>query len=215
VIALAHGVGAAVSLGELAWPGAPPLPIEHALAQLHPDERDHARTLTPVRARDFAAGRLALHLALADAGLVHDAAILSDDRGAPALFGDALGSISHKRGLAVAIAARAAGGERIGVDIEVAAPSKVDLAPRILTDAERASLPSGDRLAVTLRFALKEAVYKAIDPFLRRYVGFREVAVWPEHSHVRVDAPGLGVDVEAAWVEIGGLFVCSARATAR
>ena len=137
-------------------------------------------------------------------------AILPDDRGAPTLPPGWVGSISHKRGLAVALAAPARAGERIGVDVEVRRPPRLDLAPRILTEAERAAIadlePHARGLAVALRFSLKEAIYKSIDPFLRRYVGFREVAVFPEDGVARVERelgfgqhgavePGLAVDV--------------------
>ena len=51
----------------------------------------------------------------------------------------------------------------------------------MLTEAEQAeiaSLAERDRAReVTVRFSAKEAIYKAIDPFVRRYVGFQEVEV--------------------------------------
>jgi hypothetical protein len=55
----------------------------------------------------------------------------------------------------------------------------VDVARRVLTDAERAALdgltPEERDRTVRVAFALKEAIYKSIDPVCRRYVGFKEV----------------------------------------
>ena len=66
-------------------------------------------------------------------------------------------------------------------------------------------------------FALKEAVYKAIDPFLRRHVGFLEVAVWPAaDGHAVVEAaPAWGLEVEAWWQRRGDHVLCTARARRR
>jgi phosphopantetheine--protein transferase-like protein len=217
---LPHGMVAAVAVGDLplTLPGLAALEIPTALSGLHPDEAAHAITLAPARQRDWIAGRLALRGALGSAGLACEAPVLIDDRGAPALTGGAVGSISHKRGLAVALAAPADGNARVGIDIELLGAARLDVSARVLTDPERASIASlsaEDRArAVTLRFALKEAIYKAIDPFLRRYVGFREVEVWPEEGRARVDTGALAVAIDAAWIQIGDVVICSARATA-
>ena len=57
-------------------------------------------------------------------------------------------------------------------------------------------------------FAIKEAIYKAIDPIVRRYVGFTEVELDVEDDgSVRVtvlDLARLPVDVEAWWREHDG-----------
>jgi 4'-phosphopantetheinyl transferase EntD len=127
-------------------------------------------------------------------------AIPATPRGAPALPAGVTGSISHKRlatapdhpsgaprGRAIAIAAVGTQ-QTVGVDLEVrptaAELGRPDIAPRILTAHEMATLLAGDALqrreAVLLAFALKEAVYKAIDPVVQRYVGFTEVEIDPD-----------------------------------
>ncbi len=110
--------------------------------------------------------------------------ILSTPRGAPLLPAGARGSISHKESLAVALAARAEvdeGAWRLGIDIERVAPGKLDISKRVLRPEELAFLPPpGDpRRTEELAFAFsaKEAIYKALDPFVARYVSFQEVAV--------------------------------------
>jgi phosphopantetheine--protein transferase-like protein len=229
ILRVAHGTAAAVAIDDpaeprpVALPGHAAIALDDALAALHAEERARARHLAPLRRRDWVAGRLALRAALDAAGLACDAPVLADDRGAPVLPAGVRGSISHKRGVAVAIAAAGIDDERIGVDVEQLAAPRVDIGARILTEAERAALaaePDDARgLAVTLRFAIKEAIYKAVDPFVRRYVGFREVAVWPDDGggarvEVEPDA-ALPLAIEAAWTRVGALVVCTARARRR
>jgi len=223
ILTLEHGVVAAVAVSAdddpraVRLPEDPPVGLEEALTSLHPDERAVAAQLGAVRRRDWVAGRLALRAALHHAGGGADAPILADDRGAPVLPTGALGSVSHKRGLAVAIAA-AGVDHRVGVDVELAAGSRIDLGPRVLTDPERVALAGLDAAAraraVILRFALKEAVYKAIDPYVRRYVGFREVTVWPADGRATVEplTADLPRHVEATWLEVGDLIIATARA---
>jgi 4'-phosphopantetheinyl transferase EntD len=190
-----------------------------ALAGLHPAERACAVAMTPSRQRDWIAGRLALRAALAQAGLAVDAPVLADPRGAPALPAGVLGSISHKQGAAAALAG-AGDGWRVGVDLERWQPPRADLSSRVLTADERAALAHLEGpargLAVLLRFSLKEAIYKAVDPFVRRYVGFREVEVWPgDDGEARVTVPdraALPPALEARWERVGEWLVCTAVA---
>lgn len=221
VLELPHGVAAAVAVGDgdVSVPGRGVVSLEEALGALLPEEQARAAALSPLRQRDWVAGRLALRAALDRAGLACAEPVLADDRGAPVLPAGVDGSVSHKRGLAVALAAPR-GDARVGVDVELLAAPRLDIAPRILTDVERRAIADLDPIArgraVTLRFSIKEAVYKAVDPFVRRYVGFREVAVWPsDDGTARVDVvPGadLPLAIDASWVVVGDLVICSARA---
>ncbi len=189
--------------------------IGAALDQLPAAERSHALALTAIRRRDFVAGRTALHAALTVLG-VESVAILSDDRGAPRLPTAFTGSVSHKGALAAAIVAPLATGF-VGVDVERAAPPRRDLATRILTAREQSTLPSETTArgrAVTLHFALKEAIYKAVDPVVRRYVGFTEVELAVEGNRCAV-ASALPLAVEAAYVEHAAHWLATARAVRR
>lgn len=153
-----------------------PLGLEEAL---------YAAALPPARRATWVGGRVALHVALETLGAPFAGAILSSDRGAPAMPAGFLGSVSHKPTLAVALVAGAAPGApvTIGVDLEIARPLRQDIAPRVLTPAERTelfALPAEAREREILqRFAVKEALYKALDPWVRRFVSFQEV----ETSH--------------------------------
>jgi len=182
-----------------------------ALAHLPVAEQHRALELAPARRREYIAGRTALRLALASArpAAAEPPAILSDDRGAPLLPDGWVGSISHKGAFAAALVAPAGAGH-IGVDLERAQPSRHDIGRRILTAREQAALPDRD-LAVTLRFAIKEAIYKALDPYVRRYVGFTEVELDLTGDAVTVTTE-LPFAIEASWREHAGHWLATARA---
>ena len=167
----------------------------------------HAKLLPSTR-RDFVAGRTALHLALDD----FENAIARNHRNAPAMPPGFTGSVSHKQGTAIAIVAPAGAGW-VGVDLEHALPSKQDIAKRILTAAERTALPDDPR-AVTLRFAIKEAIYKAVDPIVERYVGFTEVELEVGELYAAVTSE-LPAAIEATWREHRGHWIATARAIGR
>jgi enterobactin synthetase component D len=192
--------------------------VEGALAALPPEEQAHAQTLAEIRRREHVGGRYALHYALAD----FTTPIAVNDRGAPILPAGWTGSVSHKGSRAAAIVAflgvaPQTRGAYVGLDLERAAPPKVDIARRILTPREQSAL-AGDELergrAVTLRFAIKEAIYKAVDPYVRRYVGFTEVELGLEGEVclVRTELP---FAIEATWREHEGFWLATARATRR
>jgi enterobactin synthetase component D len=176
---LANGICVAVSLPD--DPGFAPPPA------VHPGEVAFVHASPAARRASFIGGRVALRTAIAALGDPTSAAslspILSTPRGAPALPPGFVGSISHKREIAVAIAARAEPTPRttIGIDVEVPRASRVDIAPRVLTPDERATLaaldPAAREAEVLFRFAAKEAIYKALDPWVQRMVSFQEVEI--------------------------------------
>jgi len=189
------------------------------LASLHPEEARQAVTYADARKRTFAAGRAAMRLALGERGATCGP-ILSDVRGAPTLPAGVSGSISHKETVAVALVDDV-GPWRVGVDVEVERTQKIDISRRVLTDDELEQLsglepPARARLVLT-RFSLKEAIYKAIDPFLRRYVGFREVSIdrgGAVTSAFRPEEPALEIEATLREEETpaGRLFLSTARA---
>ena len=193
-----------------------PVP-EHILDQLHPLERAHALTLGGFRQGQFVGGRLALRGACAQLQLQPEA-ILSDDRGAPVLPAGYTGSISHKRNIAVGMVARDQEG-RLGVDIEDYGPPRPTIETAVLCEEELDAISTlqGEArwMAVLLRFSLKEAIYKAIDPYVRRYVGFHEVCVHPDTNggaQVRLmlkheEGP---FQVSANYMWLHGRILCSA-----
>jgi enterobactin synthetase component D len=152
------------------------------------------------RQATFAAGRIALREACRRMGFSDLGPIARDDRGAPvlpttagsALPGAVRASITHKDSLAGALVVTDADDlVTWGVDLELEndrdAPSTDSLARQVLQDHELHTLPVDDvarRRAVLARFSWKESLYKALDPFLRRFIGFQEVDVTPSAPHL-------------------------------
>ncbi len=208
-----HGVLSAVTLPD----GPDPVP-EAVLARLHPVEAEHARTLRMYRQVQFVGGRLALRAAFEQLGAPY-APVLTDDRGQPIFPDGIVGSISHKRDLAIAMVARDGNGT-LGVDLEDYAPPRLGIIERVLVAEEIAdvsALPEARRwIALVLRFSIKEAVYKALHPYVRRYVDFHEAVVWPDlHGWARVDLrlrDGEGpFHVEARYEWLHGRIITSVR----
>jgi 4'-phosphopantetheinyl transferase EntD len=191
-----------------------------AAGTLCAEERAFALGMSAARRRSWVGGRVALHQALERSGAAAGA-IFADDRGAPALPAGIVGSISHKNDLAVALVARGTSA-RVGVDIEADAARGRDIASIVLAAdelAELASLASPERAReVLLRFSAKEAIYKAIDPFVRRYVAFREVSVSPRADgsaevRLRLAAPAPALSIESRWTRRQGFVLTTARVT--
>jgi enterobactin synthetase component D len=185
---------------------------------LHRAELEFANTLGPGRKHTWIMGRASLRHAVRT--LIGDPpALLVDHRGAPLVPDGLAGSISHKSEKAAALVALSSDGSKVGLDIEHAVASRRDISSRILCDDEldqlREIAPSERGRAVTLRFSIKEAIYKAIDPFVQRYVGFREVAL--QWSGDKVTVPPLALDghwfsVEVTWQELSGFWISTALA---
>jgi enterobactin synthetase component D len=189
--------------------------VETALA---PEEQSRAMGLPVLRRRTWVGGRAAMREALDRVG-VRSHAVGADDRGAPILPAGIAGSITHKEGLAAALVAfepRA----RLGVDVEMDVPRSHDLSSRVLAEDEAAELASLDAVAlareVLLRFSAKEAVYKALDPWVRRYVGFKEVSVSTRSDGTAVVTTHLEhaegpFDIDARWCRFEGIVLTTAR----
>ena len=171
---LPHGILAAVHLPE--HPDEIPTKVLH---RLHVDERSHAEGLTARRRVEWIGGRLAAKTAASALG-VDLGALLSDEYGAPQAPKSLTISISHKNNLAIALVARRKHG-LVGVDLEYFGRDRTHIAPKILTTREQADVESlvEERrwTAILLRFAIKEAIYKALAPRLQRYIAFDEAEI--------------------------------------
>lgn len=201
----AHGAIAGVPL-----PDSPAPVPEQALARLASAEREHARSLRGYRQVEFVGGRIALRAARRQLSAPLDAC-LSDARGAPIMPPGLVGSVSHKRTLAVAMVA-ADDGSTLGVDLEDYGPPRLRIADRVLREEEMATLHglSDERrwIAIVLRFSIKEAIYKALDPWVHRFVGFDEASVLPELNgraqvqlHLNQGEGPFAVDARFEWWE--------------
>lgn len=210
-----HGELHAVHLPQLHAEPASPEVLESWRKLLSPGERALAEPYGWRRLRTFVGGRVALR------ELLHDdsAEILQTERGAPAVSQSVRASISHKDALAIALCSRWTKGA-VGVDLEIDQPLSSDISRHTLTDPEQRALRmlSDEQRAreVRLRFSLKEALYKALDPFVQRYVGFHEVETWPQGSGSARALLALKeregpFGVELRWMRREGLIVTTAR----
>lgn len=204
--------------------------LPRAEAFLHPEERTAAAAMPDRRRRTWVVGRLALRRSLraigADPGATF--AIGATARGAPALPRGLTGSISHKDDVVVALAAPhdAHDGGAVGVDVEWDRAPRVDVRRHVLRADEGVDLDAPWHAAARetmLRFSAKEAIYKGLDRFVGRYVGFQEVAVIPRADgtakvalHLRRDLPHAEgpFEVDVHWRRLDGLLLTSARVAA-
>jgi 4'-phosphopantetheinyl transferase EntD len=205
-------VAVALPDGDAAVPGDPPGLLEAEAA--------YARALPVARRLTWVGGRLALRAALAHLGIAAPDPILSTARGAPRLPAGTVGSISHKRSMAVALAAHSGGGATVGVDVEIPRPFKHDVAARILGDEERARVdaldPDARAREVLVSFAAKEAIYKALDPWVARTVGFAEATISRDGGgrlRAAVSVPEGTFAVEIHEEPAPGLVLVAARVT--
>jgi enterobactin synthetase component D len=211
--ASAHGVMTAIQI-----PDSPDPVPESVLATLPPAEAAFARSLRAYRQVSFVGGRIALRNAAMQLG--HQVGpILPDEGGGPTLPQGLSGSISHKRDLAIGMVSQSSFG-CLGVDIEDYEPARPSIAEHVLTLEERTAiseLPENRRwIALLVRFSIKESIYKALYPHVRRYVGFHEALVEPDvQGSAKVElrlARGEGpFRVEARYEWLHGKLLTSAR----
>jgi len=181
-----------------------------------------AGALTPGEAQT-AFGRRALGAALHALG-APPGPIPRSTRGAPVPPPGYCASISHSDVLAVGLAARDEGWA-LGVDLEPARPLPPLLAEVLLAPAERpahAACGGGEAAGMDLlvRFSLKEALYKALDPWVGRLVLPAEVALMLGPAGVAQAvgplARGEGpFDAELAWTRCRGHVLATARVRPR
>ena len=201
------------------------------VCELHEEELAFASSLSPSHCSQFIGGRIALRRAMGPELARRVEPVLRGPRGAPvlALCG---GSISHKEEVAVALVRLATDssateqdltcpiGECVGIDVEnLARYRRTDLlSKKVLTSQEEIRLGTLAEAGLTrdqevlLSFSFKEAVYKAIDPFLQRRVGFNEVEVFVAgdgtcSAHICEPEKGQELELAGQWRRIGDYVV--------
>lgn len=149
---------------------------------------EHVSGAVPSRLAEFAAGRAAARLALADIGAPPMSIPMRSDR-APDWPAELQGSITHADGLALAAVIRAPA--TIGIDLEPDADLPPDTLDLILTPAERATF---DPRAARAVFSAKESFFKAQYPRTDAMIGFDAVTVaLSDHGFtvtLAIDLPG-------------------------
>lgn len=185
---------------------------EAVLAALHPKERALALQERGRRQIEVAGGRLAWRAAAAALGVdVSKWALLSDSARAPLSPPGLITSLTHKEDLALALVGPSDAG-LVGVDLEGGLRDRSSIMTRVCRPEELVevqALPEADRWPnVMLRFAVKEAVYKALAPRLGRFFGFQAARVDVlSREQVRVELfleatdPRFELEVELLWLD--------------
>lgn len=184
------------------------------LARLEPAEAAHAATCRARRQIEWTGGRLALRAAARAAG-IRLPPVLPGSRGEPVLPAGVQASISHKRSIALALIST--GAATVGLDVEEREPPRPSITRRILRDEELQAvevLPEAGRWPATIaRFAVKEAIYKAVHPHVRRYVAFSEASVSldPLAAVLHLERGEGPFALEVALEERGALILAAVR----
>jgi len=143
---------------------------------LHPEERVHVVQSVEKRRREFALGRACARAALA--GLGHGEAVIAKcGDGAPVWPVGIVGSITHTKDYAAAVAGESRRFGGVGIDAERKGGVTAQLWPRLFTLTEQDTLRAqpDPSFAATLFFSAKEASFKAWG--LKGAPVFREIEI--------------------------------------
>jgi len=143
-------------------------------------ERAGMGRMVDKRQREFTAGRVAAHRAMAELGYPAQPVLPGADR-APIWPDGLMGSLSHCDSLCICAMGRSRDVQSLGVDVEEDAPLDAELFDAILTPPERNWLnkqPADEmgRLA-RLLFSAKETAYKAQYPLSRTVLDFESISI--------------------------------------
>lgn len=169
------------------------------VSQLFAIERTSVERAVLKRQKEFAAGRTVARSALQLLG--HPAGPIPVGPGrSPVWPAGFVGSISHSRTVAIAVAARISRQTGfIGIDVEETQPLERDLWDSVCNSNEIAwfeSRPDAGLWATTI-FSIKEAVYKAQYPATARLLDFQDVEVRIQQDGVSFAATVLVGDLNS------------------
>jgi len=142
-------------------------------AVLFPEEQAEVSWAVEKRRAEFAAGRSLARIALTE--IEHAPCAIPQADRAPMWPSGIVGSITHNNEYVAVCVVNRATHAGIGIDIEAARRVTDDIETRILTPEEIGDTTVPD--ARTLRFACKEAVYKAVNPIVGEFFGFQAVRI--------------------------------------
>lgn len=200
------------------------LKIDHTnIPKLQPEEwillSDRA---TATRKAQFSFGREAAKLALRELNLTGEISIGKGSSREPIFPSGFIGSIAHSAEVAFAAVARVSSICGIGIDLEkISAEIDRKIIEHIATADERGWILA-DGECVTERmlaiFSAKESIYKALNPMLKRYIGFKEVnLIWNQEQSAfqitalaKLQADLANLSLSPVWVKREGelLFSC-------
>jgi enterobactin synthetase component D len=190
--------------------GKEPVPPE-VLARLDPAEQAAAAEERGRRQIEFAGGRLAARAAAEVLGRGWGPLLRQGEDRNPVAPPGLTASITHKNELALALVAGAEHG-LVGVDLEGDGRARLAISSRVCRPEELAVIEQLDEAArwpeVLVRFAVKEALYKAAWPRVQHFFGFHAARV-ERLPALRVtlelppEDPILAVEAELEWLNPG------------
>jgi 4'-phosphopantetheinyl transferase EntD len=179
---------------------------------LHPQEEEGLPPGAGAKKRlELAVGRAAVRRALRDLGQV-PFPVLRGEQGEPIWQAGFTGSVTHCWPWTAAVLIRAGKRFAIGIDLEsMEQAAVVDVSGVVCTPAELEWVRDGNcHERIGMIFSAKEAVYKALFPFCRRYIDFKEVELsWL--SELQSFQVGFVGELETEFAGFGKCFVLSRR----
>ena len=149
--------------------------IDQRATDLLPEERKLIESWAPSRQREFVTGRMCARRALDLLG-VDASGLLPDADGIPQWPEDTVGSISHCRGVAMAMVAKSVDCRLLGLDLEKTNRLSAGAIKQVLNPIEEI-FTGGDQLKASILFSLKEAFYKAQFPKWQAVGNFSDLAL--------------------------------------
>jgi 4'-phosphopantetheinyl transferase EntD len=181
---------------------------------LLPEECEALGPTAPTRRRDFARGRACARRALSALGMAGP--ILRKGR-EPVWPQGAVGSITHCRELAAALAASKQDVINVGIDAETCGRVPKRLQPYVATAGEAARLEEHGEEALTVLWCAKEALFKCLFPETRTFLHFVDVEVgldWRNRrfsiATIRKSTPSIAVQDLCGWFADDGRHVVAA-----
>ncbi|MCP5074588.1 MAG: 4'-phosphopantetheinyl transferase superfamily protein [Rhodobacteraceae bacterium] len=160
-------------------------------AGLHRDETPVLATMIAKRKREYIAGRVAAHEALAAIGVFARPVVAGQDR-SPQWPNDTVGSISHSTTHCIAVAARKGAIRSLGIDVEPQAELDSNVVAEVCTNDEinwLSRYPIGERGDLTrVIFSAKESVFKAQYPLTGCLFGFMGLRIDLDQENSRFKA---------------------------
>ncbi|PCH94404.1 MAG: hypothetical protein COB84_07625 [Rhodobacteraceae bacterium] len=179
------------------------------------DLRDHPRLqrMAAPRQTEFLRGRHCAKTALIQAGASDHHVRAHEDR-SPIWPQGFIGSISHTKEIAIAVAASASNLKSIGIDIERRKRVTDKLAQEICIASELDWLSgfSTDQShdLATLIFSAKETIYKCLYPSVQHVFGFSAVTILPDLDAGSFNAV-LSSEIDTDYTNIQGRFCFSGQ----
>ena len=185
---------------------------------LHPEERALCEAMKGARLVEWVGGRVASKLARAGVP-GGELPTLRSAGGAPQVGAGIAISLSHTRGLAVALAGFSRGWS-VGVDVETIEIEDTEerlLKEKVLSREERrVAISGGCDIATVQRFSIKEAAYKAVFSLTGRPTPLSKITVHRlagSRDEFQISVPAENVLVEAVSLDVAGHVLSLARAS--